>query len=129
MATPTNELCQWTACHFRGDAELEGRFLCRDHFHQSATIKLNKYQSRLREANESDSERASLIQFVSEVISQTTLLVSRTKFLSEAQRELFLSLSHSSLQFYKRVQRDTRKDDQQQVLLFRNSGKSTNQET
>ena len=77
MATPTNDLCQWIGCHFRGDAELEGRLLCRDHFHQSASNKLHRYQSRLRDANECASERASLIQFVSEVISQTTLLVSR----------------------------------------------------
>src|SRR5215469_14047091 len=125
----TRELCQWAGCHYSGDAVLEGRLLCKDHFHQNANKKLGEYRLRLRDANENDSERASLIRFVSEVISQTTLLVSRTKLLSEAQRELFLRLSHSSLQFYKRVQRDTRKDDQPQVLLFRNSGKSTNQET
>jgi hypothetical protein len=124
-----SELCQWTGCHFSGDAVLEGRLLCRDHFHHSASKKLNQYQSRLREANESDAERASLIRFVSEVISQTTLLVSRTKLLGDAQRELFLRLSRSSLQFYKRIQRDPRQDKRQPVLLSRISGKSTDQET
>jgi len=123
-----SELCQWTGCHFSGDAVLEGRLLCRDHFHQSATKKLNQYQARLREANESDGERASLIRFVSEVISQTTLLVSRTKFLSEAKRDLFLRLSQSSLQFYKRVQRDPRQDQKRPVVIARTSGKSTDQE-
>jgi len=107
---------------------LEGRLLCRDHFHQSASKKLDQYQARLREANESDVERASLIRFVSEVISQTTLLVSRTKFLSETKRDLFLRLSQSSLQFYKRVQRDPRQDQKWPVVIARTSGKSEDQE-
>jgi len=99
-------LCHWTGCHCSGDALLEGRLLCKDHFHKSANKKLSQYHSNLREANDRASERAALIRFVSEMISQTTLLVSSTKLLSETQRELFLGLSRSSLQFYKRVQRD-----------------------
>jgi len=107
---------------------LEGRLLCRDHFHQSALEKLSQYQSRLRDANESGRERASLIRFVSEVISQTTLLVSRANFLNGAQRDLFLRLSRGALQFYKRVQRDPRQDKKQAVLLSR-PGKSSDRET
>jgi hypothetical protein len=125
-----SKVCQWAGCHYSGDAVLEGRVLCRDHFHQSVLKKLTQYQSRLREANESEIERGALIRFVSEVISQTTLLVSRTKFLSDAQRDVFLRLSHSSLDFYKRVQRDPRQDKSLPVLLSRRlSGKSTDRET
>jgi len=89
-------LCHWTGCHCSGDAPLEGRLLCKDHFHKSANKKLSQYHSRLREANDRASERAALIRFVSEMISQTTLLVSSTKLLSETQRELFLGFTSES---------------------------------
>jgi hypothetical protein len=100
--------CQSAACHYNGDAVLEGRLLCRDHFHQDAVKKLERYRSRLRKANESDGERAALSKFVSEIISQTTVLVSRSKPLSQEQRDLFLELSWVSLQFDKRLQRNPR---------------------
>src|SRR5262245_39968309 len=113
----TDKVCQWEGCHYNGDTVLEGRLLCRDHFHQDAVRKLERYRSRLRSANESDTERASLSKFVSEIISQTTVLVSRTKLLSQEQRNLFLELSRISLQFYKRVQRNPRQLKRLPILV------------
>src|SRR5262249_23723242 len=107
---------------------LEGRLLCRDHFHQDAIKKLEQYHSRLPSANESDSEKATLSKFVSEVISQTTILVSRTKLLSPEQRTLFLELSRASLQFYKRVQRNPRQNKRLAVLITLGQGKSMQRE-
>jgi len=112
-----NQSCMWAGCQYKADALLENRSLCRDHFYEAATTRLQTYQSRLEKANSVEEERISLIKFVSEVISQTTVLVARTKFLSEAQRDLFLALSHSAVAFYKRVQRDPRKDSEVSLLL------------
>jgi hypothetical protein len=107
----------WPGCQYRADARLENRSLCRDHFYEAATTNLQRYQSRLEKANSVEKEKISLLNFVSEVIGQTTVLVARTKFLSEAQRDLFLALSHSAIAFYKRVQRDPRKDSEVPLLL------------
>jgi len=102
--------------------------LCRDHFHQNAVKKLEQYHSRLQNANESGGERAALSKFVSEIISQTTILVSRTKLLSRQQRELFLDLSRASLQFYKRVQRNPRQNRRLGILVRGDQGEPARRE-
>lgn len=101
------------------EASLRGRSVCREHFYQLAVKDLQEYQRDL--AVLPGEKQLTIPGFLSEVISQTTLLVSRAKFLSDTQRDQFLQLSFSAIELYKRVRRSPRIPRITQVELFRDN--------
>jgi hypothetical protein len=101
------------------ETSLRGRPACREHFYEFATKELREYQRDLAVLPEA--QQLTVPGFLSEVISQTTLLVSHSKFLSDVQRDQFLQLSFSAIELYKRVRRSPRIARIIQVDLFRDS--------
>lgn len=114
--------CDWAGCGNPADAVLSNRPLCRHHFYEIASVRLSDFGEKVKIilASENDRKDHSLA-FLSELITQTTSLVSSAKFLSEAQRDQFLELSLSATEIYKRIQRQPRKKATIPVTLFRSS--------
>lgn len=100
--------CGWAGCSSKPEATLDGLQLCRSHFYDIATKRLEEYRARLQQVDPAGADRSAILKFLSEVISQTTTLVSVAKFLSPSQRDQFLELSLSAAELHKRVQRNPR---------------------
>lgn len=120
--------CGWAGCANDAEATLDRRSLCQIHFYDIATKCLAEYRDRLSEGDPAGNDRAMILKFVSELISETTSLVARTKFLGPEQRDKYLHLTLSSGELYRRVQREPRIPRNMPVLVCRESDPTGRQE-
>jgi len=120
--------CGWSGCSNDGEATLDGRPLCRNHFYDMAARRLDEYRPRLQRIDPAGADRITIPKFLSEVINQTTTLVATAKFLSSGQREQFLELSLSAAELYKRVQRNPRIPRNMPILANRETDAAGRQE-
>jgi len=111
--------CGWSGCSNKSEAALDGYRLCRNHFHQRATKRLEEYRAGLRQVAPGIADHTATLKFISEVISQTTTLVANAKLLAPAQRDQFLKLSLSAAELYKQVQRNARIRRNMPILVYR----------
>jgi PilZ domain len=111
--------CGWAGCGSGSEATLDGRRLCRNHFYDIAARLLENHRARLLQVEPAGPARIATLKFVSEVINQTTTLVASAKFLGPSQRDQFLELSLSAIEFYKRVQRNPRIPRSMPILVYR----------
>ncbi len=120
--------CGWSGCTSNPEATLDGRQLCRRHFYDRATKRLQECRAHLRRSEPARADRTATLQFLSELISQTTTLVASAKFLGPWQRDQFLELSLSAAELYKRVQRSTRIGRNMPILVDRETDSTGRQE-
>lgn len=111
--------CGWAGCGSNPEATLDGLPLCRSHFYDTATNRLEKYRARLQPVELAGADRGAILKFLSDVVSQTTSLVLVARFLGPSQRDQFLELSLSAMELYKRVQRNPRILRQMPILIYR----------
>jgi hypothetical protein len=111
--------CGWAGCGSNPEATLDGRQLCRSHFYDMATSRLEEYGARVQRAEPDAADRSAILKFLSEAISQTTTLVSVAKFLAPSQRDQFLELSLAAIELYKRIQRSPRILRNMPILIYR----------
>jgi hypothetical protein len=121
--------CDWAGCGNSSEAILEGRPLCRNHFHEVATMRLKQFTDSLRQVERSATLGIATLKLLSELISQTTTLVVHAKFLSPWQQDQLRDLSRSALELYKRIQRNPRIPMNVPIVLYREAGIVGNQES
>jgi len=63
------QICEWAGCDGVAEAALEKRVLCRDHFYEIANRRVEMRLERIAPAGK---DRTALLQFLSELISETT---------------------------------------------------------
>jgi hypothetical protein len=100
--------CGWGGCSNGAEVTLDGRPLCRNHFYEIASRRLQEHPARLQRIDLAGANRTAITNSLSEIISQTTILVATAKLLAPWQRDQFLELSLSAVELYKRVQRNPR---------------------
>jgi hypothetical protein len=120
--------CGWAGCGSGSEATLDGRPLCRNHFHDMAARRLEEDRASLQRMEPAGPARSAILKFLSEVVNQTTSLVARAKFLGPSQRDQFLELSLSAVELYKRVQRNPRTPCNMPILIYRGTDDAGGQE-
>lgn len=100
--------CGWSSCSNDAEATLDCTPLCRGHFYSIASTRLEEYQARSCDKVTVDADRTKILNFISEVISETTTLVASAKSLGQEQREKYVELSLLTAKLYKRVQKHPR---------------------
>ncbi len=98
---------------------MDGRPLCRNHFYDIAARRLEEHRAHLCQGDPVGADRIRILNFVSELLSETTILVASAKFLGQEQRNKYLELSLSAMELYKRVQRDPRVSRNIPILIYR----------
>lgn len=98
--------CAWAGCANDAVATLDCRSLCQIHFYDIATKRLVEYRDRMSGRDPAGRNRANILKSLSELISEITSLVARTKFLAAEQRDNYLHLTLSCEELYRRVQRE-----------------------
>jgi len=121
-------LCGWTGCNKEAEATLDGRGLCRFHFHTVATKQLEDHRRSMQRITYSEGDRLAVCKLLSEVVSQATALVTKTKLLAPVEREQFLQLSLAATELFKRVQREPRIPRNMPVLIYREGDSARDQE-
>ena len=111
--------CAWAGCDNRAEASLEGRCLCRKHFSHLAAKCLEGHRIRLSESEPTGRDRTKVLNLVSQIVSETTVLVANGKFPDPQEREKLLNLTKSATEFYQRVQRSPRVRRNMPILVCR----------
>ena len=114
-------LCGWMGCRNDAETTLNARPLCRLHFYEVGTKRLEDYQSLFRIADPQGAERTNVATFLSEMIGQTTRLVTGAKIMDPIEREMYLTLSRNAAEMFKRVQRSPRMPPASSRLSSRSS--------
>jgi hypothetical protein len=120
--------CGWAGCANAPEVILDQRHLCRIHFYDIASKRLEEHRTRLSKGEPVAAERTKILTFVSEVISETTSLVARAKFLGQDLRDKFMQLTLATGEFYKILQRDPRMPRNIPILLWREGDSDAKQE-
>jgi len=120
--------CASPGCSIGGEATLDGRRLCRDHFYETAARILDEHRACMQRIDPVGENRTRILNFASELISETTILVASAKFLRQEQRDKYLELSLSATELYKRVQRDPRIARNMPILISRETESAGSQE-
>jgi len=116
--------CGWSGCSSKPEATLEGRRLCRSHFHDASATRIEEFRRHLRRIAPGKEDPTAALNFLSEIISQTTTLAASAKLLDPGQRDQFLKLSLSAAQLYKRVKRNARIRRNMPILVYRETDSS-----
>ena len=98
------EPCSWSACNNPGRASLSGRWLCQPHFYDTATNRLTDFRARFGGKSASAVEGEEVLEFLSELMAQTTNLIASAEPLSQSQSDEFLELWLSAATFAKQIQ-------------------------
>jgi hypothetical protein len=120
--------CGRSGCNNNSEATLDGHRLCRNHFYDIAAKRLEECRVRLPRIEPAGADHTPTLKFLSELIGQTTTLVTSAKFLAPWQRDEFLELSLSAAELYKRVQRDVRIRRNMPILVYRETDSTRRQE-
>jgi hypothetical protein len=112
-------VCASLGCSNFAEATLDELSLCRNHFYDRAMKRIEEYRGRLQTLEAAGGGRNEVPEFLSQIIAQTTMLVTNAKFLGPGQRDQFLDLSLAAMQLFKRAQRSPRVPRNMPVLLGR----------
>ncbi len=111
-------VCGSLGCSNFAEATLDELSLCWNHFYDRAMKRIEEYRGRLQTL-EAAGGGLEVPEFLSQIIAQTTMLVTNAKFLGPGQRDQFLDLSLAAMQLFKRAQRAPRLARNMPVLLGR----------
>jgi hypothetical protein len=108
MAEKASGQCGWSGCGRAAQAYFTGRSFCLDHFLELT----HRRMQSIVQIIESDSQERNVSpeaqNFLSEVISETTVLAAQTKLLAPNQRDELISLSTKAAELYRRIHRAPR---------------------
>jgi hypothetical protein len=107
MPIKTTEPCGWTGCEKGARTKLGGRSLCLDHFLELAHGRIEAL-FKLLDGTTERNHSPEVPTFLSEVISETTVLAAETRLLAPSQREELLALSTRAAEVYRCIQRTPR---------------------
>ncbi len=107
---------------------MEGVRLCRNHFYEIGVRRLEEHKARLREGGPTGPDRSKILSFVSQLISETTVLVAGAKLLGQEQRDKYLDLSFAATELYKRVQRLPRISRNMPIVIYSEPDSTANRE-
>lgn len=107
MPVKTTEPCGWAGCEKGSRTKLGGRSFCLDHFLELARGRIESLFKLLDGATERNLS-PEVQSFLSEVISETTVLAAETRMLAPSQREELIALSTRAAEVYKCIQRTPR---------------------
>jgi len=107
MPVQTTEPCGWGGCEKGSRTKLGGRSFCLDHFLELARARIESLLQLL--AGSAEHNLSPEVQsFLSEVISEITVLAAETRLLAPSQREELIALSTRAAEVYQRIQRTPR---------------------
>jgi PilZ domain len=101
------EPCGWAGCEKSARTRLGDRSLCLDHFLEQARGRIESLFKLLDGTTERNLS-PEVQSFLSEVISETTVLAAETRMLAPSQREELIALSTRAAEVYKCIQRTPR---------------------
>lgn len=108
MPAKTTGLCNWAGCDKGERARLEGRGLCLDHFLEQARRQVDSLRALLQAGATEHHLSPEVKTFLSEVVSETTLLATETRVLAPSQREELIALSTQAAEVFQQIQRTPR---------------------
>jgi len=107
MPVKTTEPCDWGGCEKGSRTKLGGRSFCLDHFLELARARIESLLQLL--AGSAERNLSPEVQsFLSEVISEITVLAAETRLLAPSQREELIALSTRAAEVYQCIQRTPR---------------------
>ncbi len=122
-------VCVAVGCGKFAEARLDELSLCRNHFYDRAIKRIEEYRGRLQTTEATEGGRNEAPEFLSQIIAQTTTLVTNAKSLEPGQRDQFLDLSKSAMHLFKRAQRPPRLARNMPVLVSRADSTGTQELT
>jgi hypothetical protein len=122
-------VCGSFGCGKFAEATLDELSLCRNHFYDKAMKRMEEYRGRLQTTETAEGGRNEAPEFLSQIIAQTTMLVTNAKSLEPGQRDQFLDLSKSAMHLFKRAQRPPRLARNMPVLVSRADSTGTQELT
>lgn len=114
--------CGWMGCKNDAESTLGARPLCRKHFYEIGMKRMDDYRALFHVADLQGAERTAAASFLSDLIGQTTSLVTGLKTLAPVERELYLQLTLSAAELFRRVQRVPRTRIGIPIRIFRRHG-------
>ena len=108
MPKKSAEQCNWAGCDRAARSRVVERDLCLEHFLDYSQRRLETIQRSLAGSDEERHLPPEVQSFLSEVISQTTILAMETRLLAAHQRDNLIKLSTTAAEIYKRIQRTPR---------------------
>lgn len=108
MPDKKTEQCSWAGCSRLSEADLAKRALCIDHFRQFSDTRLESI--RRESVNNSGPRKFSPEgqNFLSQLISQTTLLATGVRLLAPVVRADLIELSTAAAEIYRQLHREPR---------------------
>ncbi len=103
----TNQ-CSWTGCERTSTAKVSERALCLEHFLEVSRRRVESIKGTFDTGTEERNLSPEVQTFLTEVISQTTLLAMETRLMAPRQRDDLIELSTTAAEIYKRIQRAPR---------------------
>jgi len=107
MPVKTTEPCSWGGCEKSARTRLGDRSLCLDHFLEQTRGRIESL-FKLLDGTTERNHSPEVQSFLSEVISETTMLAAETRMLAPSQREELIALSTRAAEVYKCIQRTPR---------------------
>ena len=107
MPVKTTEPCGWAGCEKSARTRLGDRSLCLDHFLEQTRGRIESL-FKLLDGTTERNHAPEVQSFLSEVISETTVLAAETRMLAPSQREELIALSTRAAEVYKCIQRTPR---------------------
>ena len=100
--------CTWGACDRVSQVTIGDRFLCFSHFYELAQRRVQDIQEALNSGSDDRFFSPDQQSFLSQVISEATLVAAETKLLEPRLRDDLLSLCTKASMLYKRLLRSPR---------------------
>lgn len=100
--------CSWTGCERTSTAKVSERALCLEHFLEGSWRRVESIKGTFDTGTEEQNLSPEVQTFLTEVISQTTLLAMETRLMAPRQRDDLIELSTAAAEIYKRIQRAPR---------------------
>ncbi len=105
MSEKTAEKCSWTGCALTSGARFEERALCLEHFLEYSSRRITLIERAFEGDSGERNSSPKVLSFLSQVISQTTVLATETKRLAPLYRYSLILLSTRAAEIYKQIQR------------------------
>jgi PilZ domain len=97
--------CSWTGCDRAAGAQSAERALCLEHFLEDSQRRVESILQALEAGSGERNLSPEVQSFLSQVVSQTTVLATETRLLGPLQRDTLIELSTKAAEIYRRIQR------------------------
>jgi hypothetical protein len=108
MSEPARERCAWVGCDNFSEAEIAMRPLCSHHFYEVAQRRFSALLGVLADSEADRTLPPEVQSFLSELVSESTLLAAQPQRLSPELLEELLKLSVAAADLHKKIPRPLR---------------------